>query len=101
VQACLDLWQKQAPFGTYNVTNPGFITSRQVVGWVQEILRLNRDFEFWATDEEFYRTAAKVPRSNCVMDTSKLLAAGVRLRPVSEAIKASLRDWKPEVAAAA
>jgi len=24
VRACLDLWERRAPFGTYNVTNPGF-----------------------------------------------------------------------------
>jgi len=28
VSACLDLWERRAPFGTYNVTNPGFVTTR-------------------------------------------------------------------------
>ena len=32
VRACLDLWERRAPFGIYNVTNPGFVTTRQVVG---------------------------------------------------------------------
>ena len=27
-QRCLDLWDRQAPFGTYNVTNPGYVTTR-------------------------------------------------------------------------
>src|SRR5207245_968903 len=31
VRVCLDLWDIKAPFGTYNITNPGFITTRQVV----------------------------------------------------------------------
>jgi dTDP-4-dehydrorhamnose reductase len=30
VAACLDLWRKRAPFGTYNLTNPGFVSTRQV-----------------------------------------------------------------------
>src|SRR5271165_2467155 len=30
-RACLDLWEKQAPFGTYNVVNPGFVTTREVI----------------------------------------------------------------------
>ena len=31
VHACLDLWEIRAPFGIYNVTNPGFVTTRHVV----------------------------------------------------------------------
>jgi hypothetical protein len=38
--------------------------------------------------------AAKTPRSNCVLDVSKLLAAGVKIRPVLEALEDSLRNWK-------
>lgn len=94
--ACLDLWEKRAAFGTYNVTNPDFITTREVIELLQEILKPNRAFEFWANDEEFYKVAAKTPRSNCVMDVTKLLAAGVKIRPVREALDHSLRNWKPE-----
>jgi len=95
-RACLDLWDKRASFGIYNVTNPGFITTRQVVGQIEKILKPNRKFEFWKDDPEFYRVAAKTPRSNCVLDVSKLLSAGVKIRSVDEAIEASLRDWKKE-----
>ncbi len=93
VAACLDLWEKRAPFGIYNVTNPGFVTTRHVITVIQEILRPKRAFEFWADDAEFYRVAAKTPRSNCVLDVSKLLAAGVKVRPVDEAIMDSLQRW--------
>jgi dTDP-4-dehydrorhamnose reductase len=93
VAACLDLWQKRAPFGTYNVTNPGFVTSRQVVEMMQKILRHSRPFEFWSNDEEFYRVAAKTPRSNCILDMTKLLAAGVAIRPVEDALLDSLENW--------
>lgn len=95
VRACLDLWQLQAPFGIYNVTNPGFITTRQVIRRMVEILKPERTFEFWANDEEFYRLAAKTPRSNCVLDVTKLLNAGVKIRPVWEALEDSLRHWQP------
>jgi UDP-glucose 4,6-dehydratase len=98
VRACLDLWERRAPFGIYNVTNPGFVTTRHVVEMIQKVLRPMRHFEYWANDEEFYRTAAKTPRSNCVLDVSKLLATGVRIRPVDEALEDSLRNWKLEIA---
>jgi dTDP-4-dehydrorhamnose reductase len=96
VRACLDTWKLRAPFGIYNVVNPGFVTTRHVVELIEEILRPARPFEFWKNDEEFYRNIAKTPRSNCVLDVSKLLAAGVKIRPVEEALEDSLRNWKPE-----
>ena len=30
------------------------------------------------------------------MDVSKLLAAGVKIRPVEEALEDSLKNWQPE-----
>lgn len=95
VAACLDLWQQRAPFGAYNVTNPGFVSTRQVVAMIQRILNPRRPFEFWAGDQEFYRLGAKTPRSNCVLDVSKLLAAGIKLRPVGEALRDALQKWVP------
>jgi dTDP-4-dehydrorhamnose reductase len=92
VNACLDLWLARAPFGIYNVTNPGWITTRHVIDKIREILKPEKTFEFWTDDTEFYKFA-KTPRSNCVMDVSKLLAAGVRIRPVEEALDHSLKNW--------
>ena len=100
VKACLDLWERRAPFGTYNVTNPGFITTRKVVGMIEKILKPDRRFEFWESDAEFYRTGAKTLRSNCVLDVSKLLATGVKIRPIEESLEWSLRNWVPETVAA-
>ena len=96
VKACLDLWKLRAPFGIYNVTNPGFVTTKHVVQLIEKHLKPARKFEFWANDEEFYKVAAKTPRSNCVMGVTKLLAAGVKIRGVEEALEDSLKNWKPE-----
>jgi dTDP-4-dehydrorhamnose reductase len=95
-KACLDLWERRAPFGAYNVTNPGYVTTRHVVELIEKYLQPARKFEFWQNDEEFYKIAAKTPRSNCVMDVSKLQSAGVKIRPVEEALEYSLKNWKPE-----
>jgi len=97
VKACLDTWELRAPFGIYNVTNPGFVTTRHVVQLIEKHLKPARKFEFWASDEEFYKVAAKTPRSNCIMDTTKLLAAGVKIRGVEEALEDSLKNWKREI----
>jgi UDP-glucose 4,6-dehydratase len=66
------------------------------MGLIEKFLKPARKFGFWSGDEEFYHFAAKTPRSNCVMDVSKLLAAGVKIRPVGEALEDSLKKWKPE-----
>jgi UDP-glucose 4,6-dehydratase len=78
------------------VTNPGFVTSRQTAEMIEKILKPGRKFEYWKNDHEFYQQAAKTPRSNCVMNASKLLAAGVRMRDVHDALEDSLKNWKPE-----
>jgi dTDP-4-dehydrorhamnose reductase len=93
VRACLDLWQCKARYGIYNVTNPGYVSSAQVVAMIQKILKPARPFQFFTDDKEFYDSAAKTPRSNCIMDTSKMLKVGVKMRPVEEALDEALRGW--------
>jgi hypothetical protein len=39
--------------------------------------------------------AAKTPRSNCVMSSAKLAAAGIQMTEVHEAIARDLRAWQP------
>jgi UDP-glucose 4,6-dehydratase len=97
VRACLDLWERHAPFGIYNVTNPGAVTTREVAAMIQRILEPDRHFDFWKNDEEFYRLGATAPRSNCILDVSKLLATGVKMRPVQEALRDALQRWRTAV----
>ena len=100
-RACLDLRERRAAFGTYNVTNPGAISTRQIIGKIQRLLKPARSFEFFADDHQFYATGVKAPRSNCILDTRKLLAAGVAMRTADEALEDALHRWKPEVGNAA
>jgi UDP-glucose 4,6-dehydratase len=95
VRACLDLWELRAPFGIYNVTNPGAISTREIVQMIQRVLKPRRFFEFWLDDEEFYREGARAARSNCILDVAKLLNAGVKMRSVREALADSLNKWSP------
>lgn len=94
--ACLDTWFQKIPFGIYNVTNPGFVSTTDVVELIRKILKPGREFAFWESDADFYNTGAVAPRSNCIMDSSKLVDAGVAIRPVREALEAALENWKPE-----
>lgn len=93
VNAALDLWQTGAPSGVYNVTNPGFVTTKQVVKLIQKIRKIDRGFDFWKGDAEFY-TVVKTPRSNCILDVSKLLSTSAKMRPVEEALESALTEWR-------
>jgi hypothetical protein len=78
------------------VVNPGYISTREVVEKIQKRLKPSWKPEFWESDDEFYRFGAVTPRSNCILDTSKLLQAGIRIRPAGEAIQEALASWIPE-----
>lgn len=93
MNACLDSWLQRIPFGTYNITNPGYISTPQVLEMIQSILKPDREFTFWESDADFYATGALAPRSNCIMDISKLNAAGIQIRTVDEALQSSLENW--------
>ena len=93
VAATLACWEKRVPFGTYNVTNPGHVTTHEVVGLIKKTGVSAKNFEFFKDEAEFMRTAAKTPRSNCVMDSRKLAATGIKLTEVHAAVERDLRRW--------
>ena len=93
VAATLACWEKRVPFGTYNVTNPGQVTTREVVDLIKQTGVSRKQFTFFKDESDFMRTAAKTPRSNCVMDSRKLAATGIKLTEVHEAVERDLRAW--------
>lgn len=103
VSATFECWEKRIPFGKYNITNPGAIMTSDVVRWIQEDTERRKKaglpttfpehYEFFESLESFMKIAAKTPRSNCVLDTTKLEKAGIRLTPVEEKIRECLRNW--------
>lgn len=93
VAATFACWEKRVPFGTYNVTNPGQITTHEVVELIQKTGVSTKTFSFFKDEADFMSKAAKTPRSNCVMDSSKLAATGIRMTEVHEAVERDLRRW--------
>ncbi len=93
VRAAWQCWDKRVPPGTYHMTNPGVVTTRLVTDLIREYLHPNKQFRFFADEQEFMRVAARTPRSNCLLDSSKLKAVGIPLTSVVEAIERALRHW--------
>ena len=98
VAATFACWEKRVPFGIYNVTNPGQVTTREVVDLIKQSGVSNKDFKFFTDEAEFMRTAAKTPRSNCVMTSAKLAATGIQMTEVHEALRRDLRQWRKAAA---
>jgi dTDP-4-dehydrorhamnose reductase len=94
IKAALDLWEIRAPLGIYNITNPGALTTREVVQALQEVLRPPDRFKFGKQEDDPARMSSATPQSNCILDVSKLLKAGVKNRPVAEALKDSLERMR-------
>ncbi len=63
---------------------------------IKDILKPERDFDFWENDAEFYTTGAVAARSNCIMDSSKLAKAGIEVQSVLYALQAALMNWISE-----
>ncbi len=94
VAATFACWEKRIPYGIYNVTNPGYITTRQVVAHIEKCGVHPKKYEFFASEEEFMKIAAKTPRSNCIMTSAKLARAGIQMTEVNTAIEQALRQWR-------
>jgi dTDP-4-dehydrorhamnose reductase len=93
VNASLLCWQKRIPFGIYNVTNPGSVTTVDVVNHIKKSGVINKSFSFFESEPEFMKLAAKTPRSNCVLSSDKLASMGIAMTEVNEAIIRDLKLW--------
>lgn len=96
VEACFACFEKKVPFGTYNMTNPGEVTTREVAAMIEAHGLAPHPFSFFDNEAEFMKKAAITPRSNCVMDSRKLASVGIHMTPVREAIHQALENWVPE-----
>lgn len=91
--ACLQTWEAELPGGAYNVVNPGYVSTREVVELIKKLRRPEWEPTYWRGDQEFYQKAALARRSNCLLATVKLTQAGIKLRDVQTALEDSIRQW--------
>jgi dTDP-4-dehydrorhamnose reductase len=100
VAACVDCFRLRVPYGVYNLTNPGSVWTSDVTAMMRSLGVTDREFKFFDNEAQFMAQAAKTPRSNCVLDSSKAVDAGLKLSPVQAAIERCLRAWAPSRASA-
>jgi len=91
--ACVRIWESDLPGGAYNVVNPGYVSTREVVELIRKLRRPEWEPLFWRDDNEFYQKAALARRSNCLLETAKLAQGGIQMRDVTTALADSIRQW--------
>jgi UDP-glucose 4,6-dehydratase len=92
IRACYFLISENCEAGTYNITNTGSITTKEVVKLLNKHIT-DKKFSFFKNENEFYKIAANTPRSNCVLDNSKLRKTGFKIRDVDQAIEESISTY--------
>ena len=94
VSACIQCLEKEVPYGTYHVTNPGYLTAREITTEMNNrIYGFKKDFRFFDSIEDYNKTR-KIPTSNAVLSVDKLLKTGVKIRPVNESLVETLKHWR-------
>jgi len=92
VSACIQTITKKVPYGIYNVTNGGYITTKGIIDKLKSTIAKDRSFTF-VEEDDFYKNIVKTPRSNCVMSNEKLLSTGIKMRTADEAFDYCLNNW--------
>ncbi|TWT86088.1 sugar nucleotide-binding protein [Neorhodopirellula pilleata] len=95
-KSCVICVVNQLPFGIYNLTNPGSVTTREVTEMLSQTIAMDHRFRFFADEVEFMSLAAVAPRSNCILDASKAVSHGLPMRPIRDALQQTLANWKTE-----
>ena len=93
VTACLQVWNSELPGGAYNIVNPGYMSTREVVALIRKLRHPGWEPPFWSDDAEYYDHAARARRADCLLEAKRLAEAGIKMRPLESALAESIRNW--------
>jgi multidrug efflux pump subunit AcrB len=69
------------------------VTTEDVVALIKRHGLTEKNFRFFDSEDQFMKLAAKTPRSNCVLDTTKAEKLKLPMRPIAEALESAMRGW--------
>lgn len=82
---CIDWMSHERLGGIFHVVNPQPLTAGAIMREFQKRVDANHKFEFMSEEQLNRATSAK--RSNCILSTQKLQAAGFTMSPTQEALE--------------
>lgn len=88
----INLLEQKVPHGIYNITNKGSVTTKDVVELIKKYNLSDKDFKFF-DDLESFKKETVAPRSNCVLDTTKI-EQYLKIRTVKESLEDALSKYK-------
>ena len=81
---------RNAPYGIYNMVNPGSLDARDILDIGRKYGVTTREYEY-LTDQEFDKISS-APRSKCVLDTSKIEQYTPFL-PIAQSFSRAFKFW--------
>ncbi len=96
LRAGMTLIEKRAT-GIYNMTNPGAIEHKEILDMYRDIVDPSFTYEIFSLDE--MNTLTKAGRSNCVLSSDKRETASAHMRPIHEAVRAILEQYRKNLGA--
>ncbi len=86
IDACYKLIQKHGT-GVFHTVNPGIMRHRDLIALYEQYVDPNHKNE-WITEQDLVsRGLAVKKRSNCIMQSERLKALGIEMRPVDVALR--------------
>lgn len=87
----MSLIEQKVPHGIYNITNKGSVTTKDVVELIKQYNLSDKDFKFFDDLESFGKETI-APRSNCVLDTTKI-EQYIKIRTAQEALEEAIQKY--------
>lgn len=87
----IQLIEQNVPKGIFNIANKGSVTTKEVVKLIKDHLKPNKKFSFFSKLDDFMMEIT-APRSNCVLDTSKI-EKYIKIRTTREALDSACSQY--------
>ena len=87
----MNLIEQKVPHGIYNITNKGGVTTKDVIELIKKYNLSDKDFKFFDDLESFSKETI-APRSNCVLDTTKI-EQYIKIRTAEEALEEAIQGY--------
>lgn len=85
--------------GIFHVTNPGALSYRTLIGWYRELVDPAKTNE-WISEEELVQSGlVSKLRSTNLLQSTRLEAIGIHMRPIEEAARAAMENYAAAVKA--
>lgn len=79
-------------YGTFHVTNPGYLSTHEMIGLIEKYIKPKRSWPIVSQDM-LLNPSMVVQRSTCIVSSAKIAKLGIRLTPVRKAFIRACKDY--------